>query len=64
MLRKTTPIGNPSSSDVVISICVCVQLNHWLQWLSIVILFNLRYCVTIVVDKKSSRKHIYYKIYA
>ena len=29
-----------------ISICVCVQLNRWLQCLPIVILFNLRYCVT------------------
>ena len=38
--------------------CVYIQLNYWLQWLQIVIIFNLWYYVTIVVDRKSCKKHI------
>ena len=39
--------------------CVYIQLNYWVQWLLIVILFYLQYYVTILVDKKSHRNHIY-----
>ena len=57
MLRKTTPIGNPSSSDVVrLERYLCVHTVKLLA--TMVIPLNLRYCVTIAVDTKSCRNHI------
>ena len=35
-----------------------MQLNNWLQWLSIVILFNSQCYMTIVVDNKSHKNYI------
>ena len=60
-LRKTTPIGNPSFSEVVRRLAkyMCVHtVNCWLQWLLIFILFNLQCCITIVFEKKLCRNQI------